>query len=90
MVEIFSPAVSGRRKYMKIKAQALKKPSNKKVQILPPFYSNDKRNTDESVKSLIWLVAVARDAALSIKWIGYISELTTHGVDPKPIAKANK
>ena len=57
----------------------------RKVYTYPPSDSILVRNIELTIKLLIQLVAVAIATAVPTKWIGYISELTVHGVDEKPM-----
>jgi hypothetical protein len=54
------------------------------------FVSIIVRKTELTIKFESQFVAVARDVAVPIKCIGYISVLTLHGVLENPIAKKQR
>lgn len=72
---------------MNKKAKIEKNDNITKVKTFPPWVSSIVKNRELTTKLLIQLVAVAKATAVSIKCIGYISELTVHGVEENPIEK---
>ena len=64
------PFVSGSRLYVKIQARIVKVPKIRKAAILPGFVDRIDRNVALTAKLLNQLVAVAREVAVPIKWIG--------------------
>lgn len=61
-----------------------------KVKIFPPYISSVVKKSELTMKLLSQLTAVAIATAVSISWIGYISELIVHGVVENPVEKNAK